>query len=297
MFRGPVRRAHTSFAAMWAGESAFTVALAVVAFRDDGLAAVGVVTGVRMAAAALVTPFLATMADRVPREHVLTGIGVVRAVMLAGAAVVTGIGGSPAATYGFAVVATVALGLYRPAHSALLPALAKSPADLTAANAGRGMLDSLTTLGGPVAAAALLATSGPAVVFAACSAVSLVGGLVVVALPYDAPPRVDVARGSFRRDILSDMLRGFRTIAGERRLSLITGLGVVQTFTRGCLTVFAVVLAFDLLDTGDPGVGILNAAVGAGGVLGSIFAFTSSGVAVLPPGSGSGSRCSGRRWR
>jgi hypothetical protein len=48
---------------------------------------------------------------------------------------------------------------------------------------------------------------------------------------------------------------------------------VVQTFTRGCLTVFAVVVAIDLLDTGDPGVGVLNAAVGAGGVLGSIFAF------------------------
>jgi hypothetical protein len=48
---------------------------------------------------------------------------------------------------------------------------------------------------------------------------------------------------------------------------------VVQTFTRGCLTVFAVVVAIDLLDTGDPGVGVLNAAVGAGGVLGSILAF------------------------
>jgi hypothetical protein len=49
---------------------------------------------------------------------------------------------------------------------------------------------------------------------------------------------------------------------------------VVQTFTRGCLTVFAVVIAIDLLDTGDAGVGVLNAAVGAGGVLGSIAAFS-----------------------
>jgi hypothetical protein len=125
-----------------------------------------------------------------------------------------------AATYGFAVVATVAVALYRPAHSALLPALAKSPADLTRANAVRGMLDSLSILGGPVAAAVLLAASGPATVFAACAAASLLGGLVVVGLPYDAPPRAD-----------------------------------------------------DLLGTGDPGVGVLNAAIGAGGVLGSLFAF------------------------
>ena len=146
---------------MWAGESAFMVALAVVAFRDGGVAAVGVVTAVRMAAAALLTPFLATTADGVRRERVLTGIGIVRAAMLACAAAVIWAGGPPAATYGFAVVATVVLTLYRPAHSALLPALANSPRDLTSANAVRGMLDSLATLGGPVAAAALLAVSGP----------------------------------------------------------------------------------------------------------------------------------------
>jgi CRP-like cAMP-binding protein len=269
MFRGPLRRAQISFAAMWAGESAFMVSLAVVAFRDGGVAAVGVVTAVRMATAALLTPFLATMADRVRRERVLTGIGIIRAAMLAFAAVVTGTGGPPAATYGFAVVATVALALYRPAHSALLPALANSPRDLTSANAVRGMLDSLATLGGPGAAVALLAASGPPVVFAASSAASLLGGLVVVGLSYDAPPRANPAHRSAGRDIVL----GFTTIAGDRTLSLITVLGFVQTFTRGCLTVFTVVVAIDLLGMGNPGVGILNSAVGAGGVLGSLVAF------------------------
>ena len=105
------------------------------------------------------------------------------------------------------------------------------------------MLDSLATLGGPVAAVALLAASGPAVVFAACSAASLLGGLVVVALPYDAPPRGTPVHRSAGRDIVE----GFTTIAGNRTLSLITALGMVQTFTRGCLTVFAVVVAIDLL--------------------------------------------------
>jgi MFS family permease len=255
---------------MWAGESAFTIALAVVAFRDGGVAAVGVVTAIRMATAALLTPFLATLADRVRRERALIAIGVVRAATLAGAAVVTWTAGPTMATYAFAVVAMVALALYRPAHSALLPALAHSPADLTAANAVRGMLDSLATLGGPVAAAALLAVSGPTVVFAACSAVSLLGGLVVLGLRYDPPPRDNSARGSAGRDVVE----GFTTIARNRPLALITSLGVVQTFTRGCLTVFTVVVAIDLLDTGYPGVGVLNSAIGAGGVLGSLFAFS-----------------------
>ena len=84
-------------------------------------------------------------------------------------------GGPAAVTYGLAVVATVAQALYRPAHSALLPALCTSPRQLTSANAVRGMLDSLATLGGPLAAAILLAASGPAAVFAACAAASLLG--------------------------------------------------------------------------------------------------------------------------
>jgi MFS family permease len=253
---------------MWAGETAFMVALGVLAFRDGGVAAVGLVTAARMAPAALLAPFLATMADRVRRERVLVWVGVVRAAMLGSAAVMTAAGVPAAGTYGCAVVATVAMTLFRPAHSALLPALAKSPQELTSANAVRGMLDSLATLGGPLVAAVLLAASGPATVFAACSAASLLAGLVVVALPYDAPPRAETARTGSR-----GMHRGFTTIAADRSLGLITALGVVQTFTRGCLTVFTVVVAIDLLDTGDPGVGLLNAAVGAGGLLGSIMAF------------------------
>ena len=145
---GPLRHAQISFAAMWAGESAFMVALGVVAFRDGGVAAVGAVTAARMAPAALLAPFFATMGDRVRRERVLACVGAIRAATLGCAAVVTAAGGPAAATYGFAVVATVAMTLYRPAHSALLPALAKSPQELTSANAVRGMLDS-SAKGGP----------------------------------------------------------------------------------------------------------------------------------------------------
>src|SRR6266508_1267736 len=89
-----------------------------------------------------------------------------------------------------------------------------------------------------------------------CSVASLLAGVVVVALPYDAPPRAETARGGGR-----EMLQGFTAIAADRRLGLITVLGVVQTFTRGCLAVFVVVVAIDLLDMGNPGVGVLNAAV------------------------------------
>ena len=265
---GAIRRAQISFAAMWASEGAFTVGLAVVAFHDGGATAVGIVTAARMAVAALLAPWLATVADRVRRERVLTCVGLVRAATLGGIAAVTASGGPTTLTYGLAVLATVAQVLYRPAHSALLPALCRSPEQLTRANAVRGLLDSSATLGGPAVAAVLLAVSGPTAVFEACAAASLLGGLVVVGLSYDAPPRSEAATGGGR-----ELLRGFTVIARDRTLALVTSLGVVQTFTRGCLTVFTVVVAIDLLGTGNAGVGVLTAAVGAGGMLGSLLAF------------------------
>jgi hypothetical protein len=176
---------------------------------------------------------------------------------------------------------------------ALLPALAKSPQQLAGANAARGMLDSLSTLGGPLTAAGLLAASGPSAVLVVCAAASLLAGLVVVGLPYDAPPRAADPDGAPGRAVL----QGFAAIAGDRGLTVITGLGLVQTFTRGCLTVFAVVVAIDLLGTGGPGVGVLNAGVGGGGVLGSIVAFGLVRRGAWPTGSASASPCSACRWR
>ena len=269
-----IKRAQVSFGAVWAGESAFMVGLAVVAFRHGGLTAVGVVTAARMAAAALGAPWLATIGDRVRRERILTAVGLTRAVALGGAALVTATAGPVLVTYVLAVVATVAFALFRPAHSALLPALCTSPQQLTRVNAIRGLLDSSATLGGPAAAAVLLAVSGPAAVFVACAGASLLGGLAVVGLSYDVPPRAAAVIGTAtaRRRAVSS-LQGFKTIAADRGLALITGLGFVQTLTRGCLTVLTVVAAIDLLHTGNSGVGILTAAVGAGGMAGSLVAF------------------------
>jgi hypothetical protein len=265
----PLRRAQLSFGLIWASEWAFMVGLAVFAFRDGGAAAVGAVTAGRMIPAALMAPFAATVADAVRRELILVWIGVVRAVTLAAATVLLTAGDSTGAVYALAIVATIAQTLYRPAHSALLPALCTSPRQLTSANVVRGMLDSISALGGPLVATVLLETSGLPSVFAVCAAASLVGGLVVLALPYDLPPRAQQPARTGPRAVL----QGFSTITAERGLLLITGLGLAQTFTRGCLSVFTVVVAIELLDIGEGGVGLLNAAIGAGAVLGSILTF------------------------
>lgn len=265
-----LRRAQLSFGLMWASECAVMVAVGVVAFRDGGAAAVGGVTAVRMVPAALVAPFAATLADAVRREFVLVWIGLVRAATLGTAAALVALGGPLEAVYGFTILAAIAQTLFRPAHSALLPALCSSPQQLTGANAVRGMLDAVATLGGPLAAAVLLALSGQASVFGVSAALSLVGGLVVLSLPYDPPPRAHRSAGDDARGLL----QGFGSIVGDPGgLLLITTLGTAQTLTRGALNVFSVVVAIDLIRTGAAGVGVLNAAVGAGALVGSIATF------------------------
>ena len=59
---------------------------------------------------------------------------------------------------------------------------------------------------------------------------------------------------------MADVAEGVRTIVRNRDLALLNGLDIAQTFTRGALTVFTVVVALDLLRIGEPGVGTLTAA-------------------------------------
>jgi hypothetical protein len=61
-----------------------------------------------------------------------------------------------------------------------------------------------------------------------------------------------------------------RTLQREPNTRLIIGLFASQTFVRGLLNVLLVVTAFRLLDIGESGVGFLNAAFGAGGLLGGM---------------------------
>ena len=264
-----LRRAQVAFGAAWTSEWALTVGLGIVAFRDGGAAAVGLVALVRLAPGAIAGPALATVADRVRRERVIVAIGLVRGVAIGLMALLLAVDASTAPVYALAVVSTVAGTPFRAAHSALLPSLCMTPDQLTSANAVRGMLDSLSTLLGPLIAAGLLEVGTPATVFAAAAAASVWSATLVLRLDYEAPP---LPARAGRSTMLADVREGFRALASDRDLALLIGLGIAQTFTRGCLNVLIVVMAIELLDMGEAGVGVLSAAVGAGAVIGSVGA-------------------------
>ena len=262
-------RAQLAFGAAWTAEWAFTVAIAVVAFRDGGPAAVGLVVFVRTAPAAVLAPFGSSLADRFRRDRVLLWSCLVRAAAIAPAAAILAAGGPTVAVYLLAVVATAAFTMFRPVHSALLPGLCTTPLELTSANLVRGLLDSLSTLVGPLAAALLLEFGSPAAVFAATAALSLGSALLLVRLSYEPPPRP--APRPLRR-IANETVEGFRALTRYRDAGLLIGLAVAQTLTLGFLNVFLVVVALDLLALGESGVGVLTAALGAGAVASSLAA-------------------------
>jgi len=264
-----LRRAQLSFLAAWTAEWAFTVGLGIVAFRDGGATAVGLVGFLRMVPSAILAPLLSPMADRGRRERVLILVSLLRGLVTGAAAVVVGVGGPPSVVYVLAVVSTIAATLFRPAHSALLPSLCRSGYELASANVVRGLLDSAATLVGPLIAAVLLELTGVTVVFAAAAGASLLASVLLVRLRYDAPPRPSAPKES---NLVQDAVEGIRAVSRDADLALIIALAAAQSLTRGALTVLTVVVAIDLLGTGEPGVGVLTAAIGAGAVLGSLGA-------------------------
>jgi MFS family permease len=262
-------RAQLSFGATWTAEAAFTAAIGVVAFGDGGASAVGVVVFARLAPTALFTPLGTAFADRFRRDRVLVVSSLVRAVSGAGIAAVLVVGGPHLAVYALAVISTMAFRLFRPTHSALLPSLCCTPFELSTANVVRGMLDSASTLLGPLGAALLLYLASPTAVFATSAAMALISGALLLRLSYEAPPR---KRPEPLRRIAREIGEGFQALTRYRDAGLLIWLSLAQSLTQGFLTVFMVVLAFEELGMGAPGVGLLNAAVGAGCVAGSFGA-------------------------
>jgi MFS family permease len=264
-------RAQLAFGATWTAEAAFTVAIGVVAFRDGGAAAVGLVAFVRTAPSALLAPVGTAFADRFSRDRVLVWSCLVRASSTGAAAFVLAASWPKVAVYALAVISTAAFRLFRPSHSALLPGLCSTPLELSSANVVRGLLDSLSTLLGPLAAAGLLAVSGPVAVFVTAAASACASAVLLFRLSYERPPR---GRAQPLRRIARETVEGFRALARYRDAGLLIGLAMAQALTQGFLYVFVVVLALEQLGMGAPGVGLLTAAVGAGAVAGSLGAST-----------------------
>ena len=265
VFRSPeLRRAECAWAGYYIADWSAFVALSIYAYDFGGAAAVGVLGVVRALPAALGVPAGSAVADRTRRERVLFAVQSARAVALAASAAVVAEGGPHWAVFLLVGVTAGVGAAYRPAHLSLVPLLARTPQELVATNVSGSILEGLAVLVGPALAGILLTFTGTDVVLAISAAISACAALLVARIssgPY-VPARASSA--------IADLTAGLRTLAHEPNTRLIIGLFASQTLVRGLLNVLIVVTAFHLLDVGESGVGFLNAAFGAGGLLGGI---------------------------
>jgi MFS family permease len=270
-----LRRLQLAGAGSVVGQWAYSVAVAVYAYEAGGAKAVGIVTLVRTIPAAILAPFLATAADRLPRIAVMASTSVGRAVTIGAAGAIVLADGPAWAVYALAGVAAILGTVFLPAESALLPELARDPEELTAANVTRSTIDSVGSFAGPAIGGLLLAATNAGWVFLVTAATFVWGALIVslirperrAAVSHDGEGPLPPER------LLQSAAAGFKAIAVERRLRLVIALYAAQTVVAGALGVLVVVTALDLLDSGESGVGLLNAASGIGGVVGALAAF------------------------
>jgi MFS family permease len=261
-----LRRVQFAGAGTSIGQFAYGVAIAVYAYEHGGATAVGVVTAIRQVIAALIAPFAASLGDRFPRERVMLASDLGRVVTV-GVTTYLVTQHSPALTvYVVATLSTVLGTVFRPAEASLIPVLARTPEELTAANVSASTFDSLGVFAGPAIAAFLLAIGGPAAAF----------GFVALTFAWSAyfiarvrSPAVAETSDMPHEGRIATFTAGFRAIAREPRLRLLIGLYGAQCVVAGALGVFVVAIALQLLGLGTAGVGVLQAACGVGALLGA----------------------------
>jgi MFS family permease len=263
---GNLRRLELAYGGSIVAEWAFSITLAVYAFNHGGATTVGIVALGRNFVAAGVAPFTGLLGDRFRRERVMLASDLTRGAICLGAAAAA-FGGVPLLVYALAVTLAVTSRTFGPAQSALLPTLASSPAELTAANVVSSTIESLGIFTGPAIGGLLLTVTEPRWIFALTAIGFLWSASFLVRIHADyerAPPA--------HRGIAHEAFAGFRAIGAEPRLRLLVGLYSAQTLVAGALTVYIVVSAIDLLGMGRAGVGFLNSAVGVGGLIGALAA-------------------------
>ncbi len=138
-----LRRLQLAFAGSVAGQYAFAIAIAVYAYRHGGATAVGLMALVRTIPSAVSAPFVSALGDRFRQERVMLVADVLRAFLVGGIAVVVFADGPLVLVFVLAAFGPICGTAFHPAEAALLPTLAATPEELTAANVSTATIDSV----------------------------------------------------------------------------------------------------------------------------------------------------------
>ena len=266
-----IRRVEIAWTAGTAADWALLVVLLIVAYEAGGTLAAGILGAVRIVPAIIAAPFAATLVERYRGDRMLTAINLVRAAGATATAIVIATELPVEVTYALAALVAGAGSLVRPIQSALLPAFARTPRELVAANVASSTGEGIGTFIGPLLAGLLVAATGSSVASLLIAAVFAVAAAAATGISFE---RAEDARGGGEGEQVSRfrLADAPGVLARYPHASLLIGDFVVQVFVRGVLITLTVVASIELLDMGETGVGLLNAAIGLGGLVGALAA-------------------------
>jgi MFS family permease len=265
VFSNPaLRRVEISWALSITAYWVFIVALSLFAYEEGGAAAVGLVGLIRVLPSVVAAPFAAMLGDRYPRHRVIFLVNIARTALILAAAAVALLDVHLGVIYLLTALVGLMQSLFRPTQSALLPSLARSPEELTAANLVLTTIESLGVFLGPAVGGIMLALTGTDVVFAVSAIAFLLSALLLAGV---RPEREVERRPPPSGGILRESFAGFATIGRDPKLRVIVGLYGAQTLVAGALNVLIVIVSLELLDMGEAGIGFLNSAIGVGGLV------------------------------
>lgn len=202
------------------------------------------------------------VADRYDRRLILIGTDLARGALMVVLVVLVLAEADVAAIVAVAIAATCFSAFFGPAIGAYLPTLVEDESDLGSANTAYATLEQVTLIVGPAIGALILAALDLAVAFALNAVSFAIVAAVLWTLPSSLPRVSRQVEGAEERS-------AFRWRTSARPLAALAVMDGASSFVFGGMGVLTVVIAFDLLGAGEAGTGLLNAAVGVGGLAGS----------------------------
>ena len=276
-----IRRLGISWMLGIGADAALVVVMLVTVFNRGGVVAAGLFGAVRMVPAVAAGMLAGSMLERFRGDRLLVALGLIRAIA-AGLTAVAIITAGPTMAdheitmyqlFALAALAAAAGAPVRPTQVTIMPAIARSPGELVAANTVWSTGEGLGAFGGPFIAGALMAIGLHSAVAVVAAVVFLITALVAAGLRFEQAS--DASGGGHRVSGGSRLIDGIRGVLKRPVLSW-TMLGTYgQVLTRGLLNALVVAAAIELLNMGQGGLGVLSAALGLGGLAGAIFAMTS----------------------
>jgi predicted MFS family arabinose efflux permease len=269
-----LRRLQLAWLGSVAGQYSFAIAIAVYAYRHGGAGAVGAIALIRTIPAAVLAPFVSAVGDRYRQERVMLAADILRALLNGAIAVLVLAHGPVVGVFVLAAFGPICSTAFHPAEAALLPVLARSPEELTAANVSSSTIESVSVFAGPAVAGIVLAGWGVGAALLLTVATYLWSAVLIAGVHPERAVEVGEDLSAPRGHWRAEALAGFRAVLGAPRLRLVVGLYGAQTIVAGAMGVLVVVAALRLFDLGSSGVGWLYSACGVGGVVGGAIAVT-----------------------